>query len=559
MLNGYDTNFLKIFHNNLVGMILTNENHVITDINNHLLKLAELERKDVIGKTGTELGIIPEEFVRSIWEELTKNEKLLNSELSFTTKSNKLVNCLFSTEKIELDGVGYWLTTIIDINERKKAEKELADVYTRVTDGFVAFDKNWNYTYINKNAGMMMDRDPAQMIGKNVWTEFPHLVGGDIQEAYYRAMDKQEVVSLELYFPPQDIWYMHMIYPSPDACSVFFKDISFRKKGEQKIEESEHRFRTLTKTAPVGIFETDAKGSTTFVNDIWLQYSGMKFEEAMGDGWLDAVHPEDREWLAKGWHSKTEIKAESFSEYRIIDKQGRLRWVDGKAVPVFNADGSINGYIGIILDITERKMAEQRITESEEGKRFILNAALDAVVIIDTESDISFWNPQAEKIFGWTAAEAIGRNLTKTIIPAEFTALHKKGMQHYLETGEGPIMNRMIEVTAVNKAGLLFPIELSIIPVNQEKGKSFCAFVRDISDRKKAELSLKESSEQLRELSGHLQSIREDERMNIAREIHDELGQQLTGLKMDIAWLMKKADQHDPVIKNKYNDVLLPC
>lgn len=447
MLKDYDGNFLKIFHNNLVGMILTNEDHIIVDINDHLLQLAELERKDVIGKTGIELGILDDDFIKGIWEEFTQKEQLLNRELLFKTKNNKPVNCLFSTERIEFDNNKYWLTTIVDI--------------------------------------------------------------------------------------------------------------SIRKKNEEKIAESELRFRTLTKTAPVGIFETDAKGATTFVNDVWLQYSGMKFEEAMGDGWLDAVHPEDREWLAKGWHSKTKIKAESFSEYRIIDKQGRLRWVNGKAVPVFNTDGLITGYIGIILDVTERKIAEQRITESEESKRFILNSALDAVIIIDSESNISFWNPQAEKMFGWTAAEVIGSNLTETIIPTEFAASHKKGMQHYLETGEGPIMNRLIEITAMNKTGAAFPVELSIIPVSQEKGKSFCAFIRDISGRKKAELSLKETTEQLRELSSHLQNIREEERMNIAREIHDELGQQLTGLKMDIAWLMKKSALDDVVVKNKFNDVLL--
>jgi signal transduction histidine kinase len=79
----------------------------------------------------------------------------------------------------------------------------------------------------------------------------------------------------------------------------------------------------------------------------------------------------------------------------------------------------------------------------------------------------------------------------------------------------------------------------------------------DITEKKKAEDVLSERTEQLRELSSHLQNIREDERMNIAREIHDELGQQLTGLKMDIAWLMKKTPQDDPVIKNKYNDILL--
>lgn len=422
-----DADFLKIFHNNLVGMIITNEDHIIVDINDHLLNLAELDRKDVIGKTGLELGLLNEEFVKSIWEELFNNVKLLNKEFTFKTKLNKTIHCLFSTEKIEINDTKYWLTTLIDVSKKRRTEKELADVYNRVTDGVVAFDAAWNYTYVNRNAGLMMQRDHLEMIGRNVWIEFPHLVGSDIQRAYFSAMEKQEMTSLEQYFPPFDIWYLHVIYPSPDAVSVFFKDISFRKRHEQRIEESEHRFRTLTKTAPVGIFETDASGSTTYVNETWKEYTGLSSEEAMGDGWLAAVHIDDRKELAEGWYKKAGSNAESASEYRVISRDGRLRWLSGRAVAVINTEGNITGYIGIVLDVTEQK---------------------------------------------------------------------------------------------------------------------------------KYESALQESSLQLRELSRHLQNIREDERMRIAREIHDELGQQLTGLKMDIAWLMKKAGQEDEAVKVKFDDAL---
>ena len=537
-------------------MALSDENHLIVDINDTLLESGELSRDDVVGKTALSLNLINEKIIQSYWAEYDANKILKNKELTFTTKTGKSVNFIFSSEQIVLNQKPYQLSTFIDISQRKNSEKELIDVYERVTDGFVAIDKYWNYTYINKTAGVMMDKNPAEVIGKQVWEVFPHLAGSDIHEAYEKAMNTQEMITLEQYFPPNDTWYMHMIYPSPDALSVFFKDISYRKKQEVSIAESELLFRTLTKTAPVGIFETDASGSTKYVNETWLQYTGMHFEEAMGDGWLDAVHHDDREWLQKGWHSKTEMKSESFSEYRLVDKQDRQRWVNGKAVPVFFADGKVSGYVGFILDVTERKKAEERIINSEESKRLILNSALDAIFIIDSTSNIIFWNPQAEKIFGWTADEVIGKGLADTIIPAEYKKKHRQGMQHYLQTGEGPILNRLIEVDACNKAGLIFPIELSILPVEQETGRTFCAFIRDITERKQAENSLKESSEQLRELSRYLQKVREEERLRIAREIHDELGQQLTGLKMDIAWLMKKAGMDNPDIKNKFADTL---
>lgn len=556
MKNDYDKDFLKIFNNNLVGMILTGEDHIIKFINDHLLDLAELERNDVIGKTGFELRLFDDNFLKNIWQDFTTNEKLFNRELFFKTKSNKTVYCLFSTEKIILNNSAHWFTTIIDICDRKKAERELADVYERVSDGFVAIDHNWHYTYVNKQAATILGKDAQELVGKHVFTEYPYPADNPFYMAYQQAMEKQEMQMVEAYTETYNRWFQNLIYPSVDGISVIFRDVTERKETEKIIQESELRFKTLSSTAPVGIFETEANGLTTFVNETWLQYTGMTFEEAMGDGWLNAVHPDDRDWLAKGWHSKSEVHAESVSEYRILHKNGKLRWVNGKAVPIFNAAGIVKGYIGIILDVTEGKIAEESILKSEQSKKLILNSALDAIIMIDVLSVITFWNQQAEKIFGWTAAEAIGRRITETIIPPEFEGRYNKGMQHYLQTGEGPMLNRLIEIKALNKKGEIFPIELSILPIGQEKEKAFCAFIRDITERKQTEENLQENNIQQREHSRHLQKAREDERTKIAREIHDELGQQLTGLKMDIVWLMKKTGMDNPVIKNKFDETL---
>jgi signal transduction histidine kinase len=109
---------------------------------------------------------------------------------------------------------------------------------------------------------------------------------------------------------------------------------------------------------------------------------------------------------------------------------------------------------------------------------------------------------------------------------------------------------------ALNKSGVRFPVELSILPVEQENERSFCAFIRDITERKKAEITLKERSEQLQELSRHLQRVRENERSIIAREIHDELGQQLTALKMDVMWLKKRTVDADETVSEKFRDAI---
>ena len=335
------------------------------------------------------------------------------------------------------------------------------------------------------------------------------------------------------------------------------QDITERKKAEEILSNNELRFRTLTVNAPVGIFQTDANGKTIYVNETWLQYTGLRFNEAIGDGWVQAVHPDDREMLVKEWETKSQKGLRSSLEYRLLNKNGNIRWVSGKAIPLFNQAGEINGHIGTLSDITERKNTEQIIRNSEETRKLIMNSALDAIICIDTQGCITVWTPQAEKIFGWNEQDAMGKVMADIIIPAQYREQHKKGLANYLKTGEGPVLNRIFEITALNHEGNEFPIEISIIPIKHGSTEFFCAFIRDISDRKKAEVELEESYKAIRKLTAHLQNIREEERIHIAREIHDELGQHLTVLKMDIAWLSKKITKSaDDETKVKIKDLI---
>ena len=154
-----------------------------------------------------------------------------------------------------------------------------------------------------------------------------------------------------------------------------FKDIfdilSYRQKfevehqrGQQTeslLRESEGRYQTLARISPVGIFRTDANGSTTYVNPKWCEISGLSSREALGDGWLNAVHPNDREGVSVGWQESAQLGKGSVSDYRFLRPDGTVAWVMGQAVPEFNDEKQIVGYMGTITDITERKQAEQKV------------------------------------------------------------------------------------------------------------------------------------------------------------------------------------------------------
>ena len=142
-------------------------------------------------------------------------------------------------------------------------------------------------------------------------------------------------------------------------------------------------------------------------------------------------------------------------------------------------------------DFIERCRTDETLRQNEERMRIILDTALDAVITIDGQGRIVSWNPQAEKTFGWSPAEAVGKKLTDTIIPPHFREPHDRGLRRYFETGFGPLLNKRLEMTALHRDGREFPVELAIAPVVVEDEVYFSAFVRDITERKRAEERLR--------------------------------------------------------------------
>ncbi len=135
----------------------------------------------------------------------------------------------------------------------------------------------------------------------------------------------------------------------------------------------------------------------------------------------------------------------------------------------------------------ELKRAKEAAEYSELRTRMIVDNALDGVVTMNAEGLITGWNGQAEGIFGWSAQEVIGRVLADTIIPGQYRQAHTEGLRRFLSTGEGPVLNRRLEITALHRDGHELPVELAISPLKFETTVTFSAFIRDITERKRSE------------------------------------------------------------------------
>lgn len=141
--------------------------------------------------------------------------------------------------------------------------------------------------------------------------------------------------------------------------------------------------------------------------------------------------------------------------------------------------------------------SQHALFASEERTRLIVEAALDAVITIDKAGVITGWSAQAESLFGWSCAEAIGRSLSATIIPERYREAHRLGLQRYLESGEARVLNRRIELSALHRERGEFPVEIAITPIGAGNELTFSAFVRDITERRRATEALRESQQLL--------------------------------------------------------------
>ena len=285
------------------------------------------------------------------------------------------------------------------------------------------------------------------------------------------------------------------------ALEVFEKE-ALRKRAEEAVIESERRYHTLTEVSPVGIFRTDINGLTTYVNPRWCQISGFSFEQALGNGWLAAVHNDDKKLLFNGWENATFNQEISVSEYRFVRPCGSISWVMGQAIPEKNTKNEIVGYIGTITDITERKIAGDIILKEKQLSETIINNLPGVFYLYDESGKFVKWNKNFEDVTGYNKEEIA------QMTPLDFFDKEEKEkvrirIKTVLENKSKQVENKLpgIDIEFYTKAKNKIPYYINSLAIEYEGEKCILGMGLDLTDVKKAEEQIKSANERFERIS----------------------------------------------------------
>ncbi len=285
------------------------------------------------------------------------------------------------------------------------------------------------------------------------------------------------------------------------AYSKITRDMTERKQAEESArrllqeeaarrasEEQREWLRVTLDSIGDAVITTDTEGRITFLNPVAQRLTGWSQADAQGQP-LTAVFAILNEQTREPVENPvSKVLSEGVivglaNHTVLLARDGSVTPIDDSAAPIRDSMGSLLGVVLVFRDVSGQRQAQNEIRESEARKSAILNTALDCIVTMDHVGRVVEFNPAAERVFGFNRVEAVGRELATLIIPPSLRERHRTDLAHFLATGEGPVLNKRLEVTALRSDGSEFPAELAIAKIPVGDPLLFTAYLRDITER----------------------------------------------------------------------------
>jgi PAS domain S-box-containing protein len=281
---------------------------------------------------------------------------------------------------------------------------------------------------------------------------------------------------------------------------AIFHDITEIRKVQNALMESEAGYRQLVELAQEGIWALNNDFTTVFVNPRMAQMLGYTESEMIGKSLFEFL---DRGVIEQVKHFLTQFKHSLKGQFvcAFPRKDGTHIDTSIAASTITDDQGQLIGTLALVADITEHKQLEDELRASEERFRVISTSAMDAIILVDEEDKVFYWNPAAERTFGFAEKEAVGKKLADLVILPHGHKNHTVLLQELMHKS---FSNRHFEFTGLRKDGTEFPIDLSVASVKLEDKNCMLAIVRDISERKQMEISLKQERDMLEDITENI-------------------------------------------------------
>jgi PAS domain S-box-containing protein len=296
-----------------------------------------------------------------------------------------------------------------------------------------------------------------------------------------------------------------------------------------------------------GVISTDTEGRILQLNPAAEQLLGWTLDEARGRHLDEVFRLVDVESGAAVQSRVDEVVARGVvrgvpTYPLLLSRSGMPRCAVADSIaPVSGPGGAIAGAVLVFRDQDEERAHGEQLEASEARLRAVVEASLDAVVGMDSDENVTEFSGAAERMFGVDRDDVIGKRFAEAFLPEARRAHYAEVVANELHD-HGSVRATRYETRAIHQDGSEFPVEMAMVRIPGAGAGTFTCVIRDLTAAKSAERALRESSDQLRELAARVQAAREDERTRIARERHDELGQQLTAIRMDLGWLSRRID-----------------
>ncbi len=251
------------------------------------------------------------------------------------------------------------------------ARRKAVGLLGSITDGFYAVDKAWRITFANDQMVERFALARAEIVGTHLWELFPAAVASEAYVQLHRSMAERMTVEYEVFHEPWQRWYAEKAFAiDGGGLAVYTQDVTDRKAADQRLRDSEARFRALVTATTQIVWTTDASGEVVEESPTWRAFTGQTVEEQLGSGWANAIHPDDLEATVLSWRRALAASAPVTTEYRLRRHDGAFRWMSANGVPIMAAAGEVREWICTNADLTDRKAAEaDRIRLLQQAER----------------------------------------------------------------------------------------------------------------------------------------------------------------------------------------------